>query len=537
VSCSPEGFPNVLTASDGHSVELFQPSITFDKQAGNPYSKVGDVVDYAITLSNTSSGDTPDLVCTISDAKLGINKSVTLASGASDVINVSYTVQAGDDTGEAGATLENTASVSCSPVDFPNVLQASDSVAVTLLHPSFTVSKSCTNEPVPQAGPATWDVVIANTGDVELVITAEDGIDTFNLAAGASQTFAVSAAGPFSGQETVANTVIASWKLPTEFGLSNTASASASDTCIVGGRVNLKKTTQSAVDPSKEWTFILYLGPDGFEGDVLASSNTFGDPDGVLEFSNYNLDPDNTYTICEIGVPAGWSTTWMVDTDNDGVADTVVIPYNPNADDPEPGDVGNRCFDFGAGTSYPAIQGGTLVFQVDNSFPGGEPRTPGYWKNWNTCTGGNQQYTATKNADDINGDGVIEGWERVASGWALLDDILNDPGVSWGDFTIETCEDGVSILDQRDLKTGKKRASDAAYTLAMHLLAAQLNFAAGAETCQEAQDAAVAAENLLVSIGFDGTDKYLRPKDPEYTEALELAYRLDEYNNGYLCSP
>jgi hypothetical protein len=256
-----------------------------------------------------------------------------------------------------------------------------------------------------------------------------------------------------------------------------------------------------------------------------------------LEFSNYNLDPDNTYTICEIGVPAGWSTTWMVDTDNDGVADTVVIPYNPNADDPEPGDVGNRCFDFGAGTSYPAIQGGTLVFQVDNSFPGGEPRTPGYWKNWNTCTGGNQQYTATKNADDINGDGVIEGWERVASGWALLDDILNDPGVSWGDFTIETCEDGVSILDQRDLKTGKKRASDAAYTLAMHLLAAQLNFAAGAETCQEAQDAAVAAENLLVSIGFDGTDKYLRPKDPEYTEALELAYRLDEYNNGYLCSP
>lgn len=228
---------------------------------------------------------------------------------------------------------------------------------------------------------------------------------------------------------------------------------------------------------------------------------------------------------------------WMVDTDNDGVADTVVPPYNPNADDPVPADVGNRCFDFGAGTSYPVPAGGTLVFEVDNTFPGGEPRTPGYWKNWNTCTGGGQQYTATANSEDIDGDGEVEGWERVASGWALLDDILNDPGITWGDFTILTCEEGVSILDQRDIITGKKMASDAAYTLAMHLLAAQLNFAAGAESCQAALDAAVAAEELLVDIGFDGTGKYLRPKDAEYQTALELAYTLDQYNNGYVCSP
>jgi hypothetical protein len=200
----------------------------------------------------------------------------------------------------------------------------------------------------------------------------------------------------------------------------------------------------------------------------------------------------------------------------------IVIPYNPNADDPVPADVGNDCFDFGAGTSYPVPVGGTLVYQVNNTFPGGDPRTPGYWKNWNTCTSGNQVQTAANNGGP-------------SEGWFVLDDILNDPGVSWGGFTIASCDEGVSILDQRDLKNGRKKASDAAYTLAMHLLAAQLNFAAGAEQCQAATDAVAEAEALLVSIGFDGSGNYLRPRDAEYQRALELAAILDQYNNGNLC--
>ena len=114
------------------------------------------------------------------------------------------------------------------------------------------------------------------------------------------------------------------------------------------------------------------------------------------------------------------------------------------------------------------------------------------------------------------------------------DDILDDDII----FNILTCEDGVSILDQRDLNTGKKIASDAAYTLAMHLLAAQLNFAAGATNCQEVQDTALAAEILLDEIDFVGTGKYLRPKNAEYQDALDLAYLLDEYNNfGCSSSP
>ena len=79
VSCSPTGFPNVLTASDGHSVNMFQPSITFSKTVDKTLSKVGDAANYTLTLNNTSSSDTPAMNCTITDSLLGINKSVTLA--------------------------------------------------------------------------------------------------------------------------------------------------------------------------------------------------------------------------------------------------------------------------------------------------------------------------------------------------------------------------------------------------------------------------------------------------------------------------
>jgi hypothetical protein len=53
----------------------------------------------------------------------------------------------------------------------------------------------------------------------------------------------------------------------------------------------------------------------------------------------------------------------------------IVTPYNPNGNDMPPEDIGIRCFDF---TVTP---GETKTFEVHNDFPGGEPRTIGYWKN------------------------------------------------------------------------------------------------------------------------------------------------------------
>jgi uncharacterized repeat protein (TIGR01451 family) len=107
--------------SDDHTVNLFQPSISFDKTGDTTLSKVGDEVNYTITLNNTSSADTPDLECTITDAMLGVDKNVRLVSGASDVTNATYKVKVVDPD-----PLVNNASTSCSPVGFPNVLDASD---------------------------------------------------------------------------------------------------------------------------------------------------------------------------------------------------------------------------------------------------------------------------------------------------------------------------------------------------------------------------------------------------------------------------
>jgi hypothetical protein len=317
------------------------------------------------------------------------------------------------------------------------------------------------------------------------------------------------------------------------------------------GFVKLIKLTDGVVNATKDWQFTVFFGPDGFGGNVVGiPSSTLGDADGVLEFGNPALDPTLTYTVCELGVPAGWTSIWQVDVDGDGAYDAIVNPYNPNADDPTPQDVGNRCVDFGAETTIPVGVGTTIMFQVDNTYPGGAPRTPGYWKNWNICTGGGQAANALRNGGWMEGYWLLENVLDPAIGGGITwDDILAD---SFGPVQIVSCEQAVEILDQRVVTPngvvgdGKKLASDGARTLAMHLLAAQLNQGAGA--CRPAgmlgdsgmtlDELMLAGETLLDKYNFDGTKTtaYLTSKSgADYTLALRYAWYLDQYNNGMYC--
>lgn len=307
---------------------------------------------------------------------------------------------------------------------------------------------------------------------------------------------------------------------------SQTASVSASTTYTCeAGFVDLFKLTEGIEDPDLVWSFTLYLGPDGFDKDPQVVVGTGSTPPSLINFGGPALRPDKTYTICELGVPSGWEAFWMKDS-----IDVTLGVYNPNADDAIPEDVGNRCIDFGV-TAREVIH-----FEVDNFYPGGQPRTPGYWKNWSTCSGGNQVDTAAANG----------GWEE---GFWLLDDVL-DPAIGGGIvwdvildddfwFPIDTCQVAVDILNSRDIVDGENKSNDAAYKLARNLLAAQANFAAGARICNAVEYAALAAEELMDKYDFNGTGSYLSNQDKllrdDYEYAKELAGTLDLYNNGLLC--
>ena len=264
------------------------------------------------------------------------------------------------------------------------------------------------------------------------------------------------------------------------------------------GMVTVLKTVFDLVDPTQ--SIVFNLTGTG----VNATDNTFGDQDGILDFDMAKLIPGETYTLCEV-VPAAWSSFWMYQG-------SIVTPYNPDAPTQ---DLGVRCYDFSV------TAGQTVSFAIDNEFPGGEARTPGYWKNWNVCTGGGQAANAERNG------GADEGF-------FLMEDLLPQ---TIGILEVDTCVEGVAVLDSRDLDRNKKRSNDAAYTLARNLLAAQLNLTAGAGTCSLVQTAVMDGQALLVSIDFDGTGSYLKPKPakPLRSVALQLAHDLDEYNNNRLC--
>jgi hypothetical protein len=144
--------------------------------------------------------------------------------------------------------------------------------------------------------------------------------------------------------------------------------------------------------------------------------------------------------------------------------------------------------------------------------PPGEPaRTIGFWKNWSSCSNGNQA--------------------------PVLDQTLAAAGgITIGNLLVDACVPAVSILDKSTIDTGRKMASDPAYNLAAQLLAARLNFAAGAATCSAADAAANGAQALLAARSFVGTGAYAAGMTAaQRAQANALATTLDAYNNGTLC--
>lgn len=178
-SCSFQGASSIVATANGQwSTELFQPQITVRKTADRAYAQVGDRVTYTVRITNTGSTDSPALVpdgtAAFSDPLV---PSATLPAdcdsldvGESCEFSYDYVVKAGD------SVVPNTASVLFHPEGFPNDVRGSDTVSFTVIHPSFTVTKTCSTPDFPAGTTVIFRVDVVNTGDVPLQITLDDTV-------------------------------------------------------------------------------------------------------------------------------------------------------------------------------------------------------------------------------------------------------------------------------------------------------------------------------------------------------------------------
>ena len=140
-------------------------------------STAGNTVSYTITIVNTGSADSPDLANgTVDDTLLGnlldpfnpyitsSNCAAALPTGGSCTITAQRAVLPGDPD-----PLPNTVSVSYNPAGgFPNVIADSDSHAVDLVAPAFTLSGVATPDSGFVGDLITYTYTLVNTGDVAL---------------------------------------------------------------------------------------------------------------------------------------------------------------------------------------------------------------------------------------------------------------------------------------------------------------------------------------------------------------------------------
>jgi len=210
-----------VSASDSHSVNLFQPGVQVTK-TGSALSKIGDPVTYQFTIRNTSSADTPTLqLDSIADDKLGnLAASIpetcrNLASGASCTFSVNSTVPAG-----VPDPFVNRVTVHYHPTGFRNDIHASDTHSVNLFQPSVDVDK--TGETLSKIGDSvTYTYTIRNTSSADtpnlvldfiqddklgnLTTTAPAACGT--LASGASCSFNVTRTVPAGASDPYVNNV------------------------------------------------------------------------------------------------------------------------------------------------------------------------------------------------------------------------------------------------------------------------------------------------------------------------------------------
>jgi hypothetical protein len=215
---------------DPACLDLLRPEIEIEKTC-DEYSKVGDTINYEVTVRNTGDVNLQilSLIDSVAGPLVGCVGNIIAPAGTC-VVNYSHVVVQGDPD-----PLINTVTVIGKTVGFDVNVTDSTTCETDLVHPDFTVTKTCLTEPV-TGDEAEFRITITNTGDINLIITTNEpelpGPNT--LAFGSSITIDVNRA-VTPGAPDVNNTVTVTATLPAVYELPNIIIKSATASCSVPG--------------------------------------------------------------------------------------------------------------------------------------------------------------------------------------------------------------------------------------------------------------------------------------------------------------
>nr|WP_294867519.1 hypothetical protein [uncultured Pseudogulbenkiania sp.] len=313
-TCSPQGWPNELKQEASAKVVVTPATVDLTvTKTGPQYAKVGDKVTYTIHVANKSNVTVT--ITQLSDSLLGdlsgkCSSTLTADDGANGTgtdecgFTVDRTVLAGDPD-----PLVNTVTVAVSNA-FGGSTSKTASHTVDLVHPDYTVAKSCLSQPVPAGASANFRIRIANSGDIPLLLDISDpapftpAVDQKGVNLGvvsgscadsdfdsnaADGCYQIEGSVIATGTE-VSNTVNVHGTLPAQYNLPNVIDKSADASCTVqqGGATRTPGFWKT------------HAGEGGYTCHVFYSSNHLA--------GNANLGW-KTATTCEQALGIFWANT------------------------------------------------------------------------------------------------------------------------------------------------------------------------------------------------------------------------------------
>lgn len=263
------------------------------------------------------------------------------------------------------------------------------------------------------------------------------------------------------------------------------------------GMVLVKKLTNGYATQD-EWKFTL-SGP---------GVNTFAmTPPYLFDFDGIKLTPYEKYTLCEVDMPYGWQSFWMVDTNGDHYPDERLRLENSDNDspinyylqvselfNPDYGNIQSIYDDLTLCVNFIVKPGQTLFFQVDN-----------------------RQVKKTE---------PVACYDKPIYGNYLNNDDLQANTYMLGDYHVDTCEEAKEVLD-------KPSSYASADHLASRLLSAKLHEQYGLNICQQAHTAMYETQSMLENSGY--SDYGHQPSTWSNWQASHLIRDLDTYIAGFMC--